>query len=206
MKRYILGMLCLLLGQESLALNCCHQKPCTQNSSWWKRGWAVTVFGGPLTSQTSSRIISGADFEGSWILAAAVSKELGRVYKDLLGFELEFLGAQHFGKQDHFELDPIAFIIRWRGFPWNNVLPTTLAIGDGISIATSKPKLEVKRRGKSESAQTLNYVMAEATFSMPSLPQWALVFRYHHRSGMFGVFHGVHDASTAFAGGIKYWF
>jgi hypothetical protein len=199
--RYILGILCLLMSQGLAAHNCCKEK-----GSWWKKGWATTVYSGPLTSQTSSKIFRHHGFGGSGIFAITASKEIGDFYEKRLNFELESQAVFHFGKQHHFEWNPIAIIARWRSFPWNKALPTTLAIGDGISIATRKPKLEVKRRGRHDSARTLNYVMAEATFSLPCYTQWAFVLRYHHRSGMFGLFHGVHDASTAFAAGVKYWF
>lgn len=198
-RQFIAGLLCLLTCTELLA--CCKQKP-----SWWKQGWATTIFSGPLTSQTSSKIFSDPDFGDSGIVALAISKELGTFMEKRLGFELESQGVQHFGDQKHFELNPIILVARWKSFPWNKTLPTTMAIGDGLSIAMRKPKLEVKRRGHHESARTLNFVMAEATFSSPCHPQWAFVLRYHHRSGVFGAYHGVHDASTAFAAGVKYWF
>lgn len=198
--RYVFVFMCLLIGQGALAKNC---KPCP---SWWEKGWAITLYSGPLTSQTSSKIIGHADFGNSGILALAGAKKIGSVWKNQLVFELEAQAVQHFGDQKHFEFNPIIIVARWTAFPWNKTLPTTLAIGDGISIATETPKLEVKRRGRKESSKVLNYVMAELTLSLPEVPQWAFVARYHHRSGMFGAFHGVHDASTAFAAGIKYWF
>ncbi len=200
--RYILGVLCFLIGPQALAETCCHPKTLP---TWWQQGWAVTVYSGPLTSQTSSRIFRNADFEGSGIIALAGSKEFVSVWDRKLDFELEAQAVQHIGKQNHFELNPIVLIARWRSFPWNATLPTTFAIGDGLSIAMKKPHLEVKRR-KHETSRVLNYLMAELTLSLPEYPQWALVARYHHRSGAFGTFHGVHDASTAFAAGLKYWF
>ncbi|MBS0271499.1 MAG: hypothetical protein JSR85_02490 [Proteobacteria bacterium] len=207
--RFLFVILSLLLSQNAMAQKNCPQlqkMPCQKKTSWWKQGWAVTLFSGPLTSQTSSRIFSDANFEGSGIVGLAASKELVSFYEKRLGLELEGQAVQHFGNQKHFEINPAVLILRWKSFPWDNSLPTTLAIGDGISIATKKPHLEVKRRGHKKSAKTLNYVMAELTLSPACYPQWAFVLRYHHRSGMFGTFHGVEDASTAFAAGVKYWF
>ena len=202
MRNLIILLSLLIINHEAFAeCRCKHKSP-----SWWKTGWAVTAFSGPLTSQTSSKIFGDADFKGSGIVGLAVAKKLGSLWCNRLDFELEAEGVQHFGKQKHFEIDPIAIIARWRDFPWNKTLPTTFAIGDGLSIATEKPKLEVRRRGEHDSAKTLNYVMAEITISLPEYPKWALIARYHHRSGLFGTFHGIHDASTAFAAGIKYWF
>lgn len=199
--RYVIGALFFFMGQEALATKCCQQNVC-----WWKKGWAATLYSGPLTSQNSTQIVRKADFGDSFIIALAGSKELGEVWKDKLGFELEAQAVQHFGEQKHFELNPIVLIARWKAFPWNQSLPTTFAIGDGLSIATSRPKLEKKRRGHRHSSAALNYLMAETTFALPSCPKWAFVLRYHHRSGVFGTFYGVHDASTVFAAGFKHWF
>ena len=207
--RYIVGFMCFLITSHEILAKNCQQilaRNCRPCPSWWEKGWAVTVYSGPLTSQTSSKIFGNADFGHAGIVAFAGAKELGSVWRNQLAFELEAQAVQHFGKQTHFELNPIVFIARWRNFPWNKTLPTTLAIGDGLSIATETPKLEVKRRGRKDTSKVLNYVMAELTLSLPEYPRWAAVARYHHRSGMFGVFNGVHDASTAVAAGLKYWF
>lgn len=207
----ILFTLFLILFPKLIyADGCCCPPEETQGckeKSWWSKGWGTTFFAGPLTSQTSSRIIQSADFGDSGIAAIAVSKELIRFLDNRLGFEYEGQAVQHFGDQDHFELNPAILIARWYSFPWNETLPTTIAIGDGISIATRTPKLEKQRRGKEKTTKTLNFVMAEVTFSNPCYPNWAFVLRYHHRSGVFGAYKkGVDDASTAFAAGLKYWF
>lgn len=177
--------------------------PCKQN--WWDKGWAVTLYSGPLTSQNSSQFIQSGKFGDSGIIALAGSKELTTFFKGNLGLEFEAQAVQHFGDQDHFEINPAILVLRWKCFPWHKTLPTTFAIGDGISIATRTPKLEKKERGD-DTSKALNYVMAEATFSLPSCPNWAFVLRYHHRSGVFGLYNGVHDASTVLAAGFKYWF
>lgn len=196
----IVGSFFFLTSQASLSAPCC----CKQHS-WWNQGWAVTVYSGPLGTQNTSKLFSDFDFE-SGLVALAVAKKLGSIWQNNLDFEFEAQAVQHFHKQSHFELNPAVLVARWKSFPWNKTLSTTMAIGDGLSIAMKKPRLELKRRGRKECSRVLNYVMAEVTFSLPTLPQWALVARYHHRSGMFGTFHGVHDASTAFAAGVKYWF
>lgn len=199
--RYILGIICFLtIGHAAATKHC---QPCP---SWWQKGWAATLYSGPLTTEDSSKFVTNFKFENSAIVALAGSKKLFNVWNNKLDFELEAQVVQHVGDQKHFEINPIVLIARWNCFPWNRTLPTTFAIGDGLSIVTEKPKLEHKRRPHKSSDQVLNYVMAELTLSLPEIPQWALVARYHHRSGMFGVFHEVHDASTVLAAGIKYWF
>ena len=182
---------------------CDHKKP-----SWWKEGWALTFYSGPMTSQTTHKILFefNAQFAGSTLLALAVSKKLGSVLDNRLQFELEADLAKYVGPQHNWEFDAPVLVARWTKFPWNDTVRTTFAIGDGISFTSRLPKYEVERRGRDECARTLNYVMSELTFGVKSLPNWDFVLRYHHRSGMFGLFDGVHDASTAFAAGIKYKF
>ncbi|MEB3702668.1 hypothetical protein Bealeia1_01786 [Candidatus Bealeia paramacronuclearis] len=179
-----------------------------EKPSWWDEGWALTFYSGPFSSQTTSKIFFdfNAQFEKSAILALAVSKKLGTVFENRLQFELEAGIVKHVGHQHHWELDTPVIVARWMKFPWNETLRTTFAIGDGISFASRKPFHEVERRGDKLSAKTLNYLMAELTFGHKSLPNWDFVLRYHHRSGVFGLFDGVHDASNVFAGGIKYKF
>lgn len=200
--RYIFSLVCFfMIAQEAAAIK--HCKPCP---SWWEKGWAATLYSGPITSRSTTRIIRGFDGGNSAIIALAGSKKLVSVWKARLDFELEAQAVQHVGKQKHFEINPVVIIARWTAFPWNCTLPTTFAIGDGLSIATETPKIEIDRRGRDKTRKVLNYVMAELTLSLPETPQWAVVARYHHRSGIFGTCSGVHDASTAFAAGIKYWF
>lgn len=203
--RYVLGFLVGFCFSAALASQTI--PPCPPSKpSWWEKGWAVTVYSGPLTSQTTSQIVYNPDFEGSAIIAETVSKELVWFFEERLDFELETQLVEHFNGQTHLEINPFVLIARWKSFPWNHVVRTTMAIGDGLSIATQVPKYEESRRGIEDTSQVLNYVMAEVTLSLPSEPQWALIGRYHHRSGAFGLFNGVHDASTAFCAGLKYWF
>lgn len=194
-----------------------HKKPepqpmaeceCEEKPDWWTDGWALTFYSGPFSSQTTSKIIFdfNAQFERSAILAVELSKKLGSVLDDRLQFELGAGLVKHVGHQHHWEVDIPVLIARWKEFPWNDTVRTTFAIGDGVSFASRIPKHELERRGRNESAKTLNYLMAELTFGHKSLPNWDFVLRYHHRSGVFGLYDGVHDASNVFAAGIKYKF
>ncbi len=50
------------------------------------------------------------------------------------------------------------------------------------------------------------YIMFELAFSLTKWPKWALVARFHHRSGMGGLIGDNMDASTALGFGIRYVF
>jgi hypothetical protein len=89
---------------------------------------------------------------------------------------------------------------RWANLPWNRQLPTTLAIGEGVSYDTSIPSLEKKNHAK----RLLNYLMLEATFALPSYPNLQLVARIHHRSGAYGLYRAGNTGSNAIGLGIRY--
>lgn len=168
--------------------------------------WSATLFSGPLsTDSTTNEILVGSiDFKDSVIVGAAISKGLARVGKPL-SFEVEFQTVKHFGRQAHWEMNGLV-IARWSEFPWNHVIDTTIAIGDGLSYPTEVPPLERERHGAEHSKRLLNYVLGEVTFSLPDEKHWGLVWRFHHRSGAFGLFDDVTEGSTVIAGGIKYRF
>jgi len=102
-----------------------------------------------------------------------------------------------------YEFDPyIGF--RWANLPWNNYLTTSLAIGEGVSYASSVPSVE--KRNNQNTKRFLNFLMLEATFAAPQYPQLQLVARIHHRSGAFGLYHAGNTGSNVIGLGIRYVF
>ncbi len=175
------------------------------DESWLERGWALTAFAGRLTtdSVTNEILVAEAEFEDAGAVGLAASKDLFRV-GDYLRFALEAQVLKHFGDQDHWEFN-FPLVARWTEFPWNHLVPTTIALGDGPSIPTETPELERRRRPQ-ESAQVLNYVLGEITLGLPQLPRWSLALRFHHRSGVFELIDDVGEASTILAAGVKFRF
>jgi hypothetical protein len=109
------------------------------------------------------------------------------------------------GSHEHriYEFNPyIAF--RWANFPWNHYVPTSLAIGEGVSYASSVPWIE--KIGNQNTKRFLNYLMFEATFALPSYPQWQILARIHHRSGAFGLYHAGNSGSNVIGLGLRYLF
>lgn len=74
---------------------------------------------------------------------------------------------------------------RWRAFPWNAWIPTSVAFGIGPSYATDIPAEEVARDG--DSARLLLYWVAELEVGLPERP-WSVLARLHHRSTAYGLF------------------
>jgi hypothetical protein len=176
-------------------------------TSWWSEGWTVTFYSGWFSSQKTSEIFfhQNLQLEDSAVIALAGSKEWAQAFDGRMRFEFESGIVRHVGKQHHWEVNIPVIIARWTRFPWNDVLPTTFALGNGLSFTSSLPRHEVERNGE-DTARTLNYLMGEITIRRPSNPHWHLGLRYHHRSGVRGLFSGVYDASNIFALAVKYRF
>ena len=163
--------------------------------------WAVTLYGGVYMNNTLGEMFTFQfDPQDSYLGVLAVSREIATLTKHIR-FELEGQVAKNFGEQNNWELNAL-LVARWVTFPWNDYVYTTFAVGDGLSYATSVPKLEEQFEGSSE--QLLNYLMFELTLSPPQHPEWAFVTRIHHRSALFGAFG--HGGSNVLTAGIKYRF
>jgi hypothetical protein len=165
--------------------------------------WYVFLYGGQLTDgNLGETFAADINFVDSYLMAMGTARELAR-YKDWISVEAEGQFVQHFGIQDHQEVN-LALVLRWLAFPWDCYLDTSFAWGDGISYATDIPEVETDRH-HNESAHFMDYMMFELTFSLPQLPRWSLLARIHHRSGCFGLFEGVNGGgSNALCLGLKY--
>ncbi len=103
----------------------------------------------------------------------------------------------------HFEEYVLAVLLRYHTFPWDNYVDTSIAIGEGLSLTSKIPERE-SQRDQSESRHLLNYLAIEFAFSIPKYPKAGMVYRIHHRSGVFGLFGGVKGASDFYMLGLRY--
>ena len=166
--------------------------------------WAVTLYSAMLSGDKLFETITfSADYDGRYhFVAAALSRKLGN-YDNKIDFELEGQLVRHTGLQRYSEYNAV-FIARWHPFPWDNIVDTSFAIGNGLSYATEMPEIELLHHPKS--SKFLNYLLLELTFTVPSQSDWHIVTRIHHRSGMFGTFSDVYGASNAWGLGVRYTF
>jgi len=118
-------------------------------------------------------------------------------------WELEAQLGKHYRGQNHSELNLVA-IYRWQKTPWNNILKTSFAIGDGLSYASEIPALEAASTTNVGATRLLNYIMLEMTAAPPQARDWAIVARVHHRSGVYGLFNDVEGGSNVVAIGLKF--
>lgn len=181
------------------------------NPSGWRapapddRLYAVTIFMGEGTEDNFSDVLENFfDVKGSTdhVVAVTASRLLGW-YGQSLSFEAELLYAYHYGREAYHEFGTAAYA-RWHDFPWNNYVATTLAVGMGPSYTTAFPQLEQQPDGSR--SRTLNQFNLQTTFALPSRQDISLVARLQHRSGVFGAFNGVTDASNFLTLGLRYEF
>lgn len=175
--------------------------------------WAATYYYGFTVSNGLFQILSGnmnrwPEHIQSIELAHTLSEQnfLRRLVNPLVGVvQLAGNFTVRVGSREHtiYEFDPyLAF--RWANLPWNHYLNTSLAIGEGVSYATSVPSLE--KKANKDTKRFLNYLMLEATFAAPQYPRVQLIARIHHRSGAFGLYHAGNTGSNAVGLGLRYLF
>ncbi len=159
--------------------------------------WSVTAFGGVHDDSRLWEILTfrGHDFESSYLAGVAVTREVGASF-DRLTWELEGSLFRHFGNQSHLEGN-LALLARWRRFPWDSFVDTSVALGQGISVAAERPEIE-----RPDAQEVLHYTAVEAEFAPPSDSRWSVVGRIHHRSGVFGLY-GTRGGSNFHTLGVR---
>ena len=169
------------------------------------KNYHVTLYGAMLTDGAlAETAIFKAKLDNDFKFATvAAGAKIGNLF-DWIDFELEGQAVKHLEGQHHWEFNSLV-IARWLRFPWNDIVKTSFAVGEGLSLATNKSVSEEKYHGE-KTDKFLNYLMFEFDFALPHEPSWSLVTRIHHRSGVFGLFGGVHGATNAFSLGIRYHF
>jgi hypothetical protein len=203
-----------------------------EDTGWTDRhtGWYVCGYLGQLTDTDFWEVLTfQVDPVPSYMATLAIGKEVWR-YKKYLDVEIEAQIAKYFNdyvfdcytpscraafpddppsaRQDHWEFNAL-FAVRWLKFPWDRYIDTSFAVGEGFSYATSVPAVERDLHGEvvgldNKTSKLLNYLMVEAAFGLPSYPKWNLIFRVHHRSGVFGLFNDVHGGSNTIGIGLRY--
>jgi len=138
----------------------------------------------------------------SGIIAAAVSRPIVSL-KDYAEIEGEIGVAKRFGQATSPEVWAALFF-KWKWFPWNNFVKTTIGISTGLNYAFKLDHLEVVQAGNGEGSKLLHFLTPEIAFSLPSRPDLELVFRFHHRSGGKDFLLGDTKIFNSTAGGAQY--
>jgi hypothetical protein len=153
----------------------------------------VAVYAGRYVEDSlGGEIILSPSSPTSWeygsddrLIGVSVSRRVARFWRHWT-VEPEIGVARRFGRQDATEVWG-AFFLRYSGFPWNRVLVTTAALSTGLNWASEVTDVERDRANDDEGSQLMHFFSPEVTFAAPSRPELELVFRFHHRSGVFGL-------------------
>jgi hypothetical protein len=150
----------------------------------------VAVFTGPYIEDSMVDIFGDPIPPWAWDLTEdrfvgfAASRDVGSLWR--ISFEPEMGIGQRFGTQDETEFWGAVYF-RYHGFPWDKYLVTTFALSTGLNWATGISDVEKDRARDGEGSQLMHYFAPEITFALPSRPDTELLFRIHHRSGVFGL-------------------
>lgn len=163
---------------------------------------AVAVYGGTYVENSMERILL-TDPEPPWtwdyrddhILALTLSRQVATLGR---GFtvEAEVGLGKRFGRQSETEVWGAAYL-RYRGFPWDRFLVTSVAVSTGLNYASDISDVERNRARDDTGDRLMHFFSPEITFALPEAPDREILFRLHHRSRVFGL---VSDAW----GGVQY--
>lgn len=174
----------------------------------------MSVYAGRYTDNSLPEEIAlfkPLSFESATQVAAAYS-EVFAAPSPAYRWEWEVNGVHWSGEQNHQEIAGLG-LFRWQSLPWDHWVDTSLALGNGLSLATEVPALEEAFHPDTGSTRLLYHIVVEVEFArgMPLgargrhwLDPWATFVRVHHRSGVFGLFDGVDGGSNTLALGLRY--
>ncbi len=166
--------------------------------------WSLILYNGVMTEAEIERSVEKlSDINDSYKFTALGASKKLRSLNQHLDLEIEGQIVKHWGEQHHVEINSL-FLLRWRTFPWNRVIRTSFAVGDGLSYATRTPEFEIFVDGRA--TKLLNFMIWELTFAHPNAKHLSFLFRVHHRSGIFGLFSDISGGSNALALGARYAF
>jgi len=177
--------------------------------------WNWTLLYGRMTDTALNKVVR---FSYGWDEAKLLSGEIGYTLKEdnpLVRFLDPVLSSVDVAMNITYQDDPAGDIFlfspyimaRWSNFPWSNTLRTTFGLGGGLSYATDIPSIEIRPDNPDGNYRRLqHYIAVEATFALPKYKDWQLVYRLHHRSGVFGLFQSDNGGNTAVQIGLRRYF
>lgn len=208
---------CILLCLSFATAPAAEQKAGASATGWrllspCEGNCAFTLLAGPFVQNSMAEVLYKSptlpvawDFRSEdWLLGVVVSRYAGTVF-GRIDLEPEIGLGQRVGRQSETEIWA-ALYARYRGFPWDEVVATTVAVSTGLSFASDISSVESERAGDGKADRLLHYFSPEITFALPSRPDLALVFRFHHRSGVFGLISEARGGAHYGTVGLRYRF
>jgi hypothetical protein len=164
---------------------------------------SLMLFGGRASDTNFAEILTmpwTADMVDIGVVGASYSHRLGSVSQlvgdvlpthigDYLTLEAEGGTSFRFGDEKLGEAWT-ALYLRYDNLPWNDTVFTTVGFNTGLSLLSNPSEFEQGRDSEGRGSKLLHYLGPEITFADPDNKDVELVFRLHHRSGVFGLFDG----------------
>lgn len=99
-----------------------------------------------------------------------------------------------------------AMFLRFDGFPWNDVLRTSVGISTGLNLVAELPPSETNYGQKDipNGAILQHFLSPEIAFSLPDQPEDELFIRIHHRSTGYGLFWDTSTGSNVVTLGLRF--
>ena len=185
---------------------------------WHPHPWAGTLWGGPLfDANFGDTFLFNGQLRQEVLLGGGLQRRLWRSGPIALELDFNTLGhwasaqkgsgfSGRFTSSDSSSLNTAAqsFGEITAGIGLRAWLLPRLSLGvvQGVSFNSSLSNFESTYRDKS--SQLLNYLAFEVEAALS--PQWSLVGRIHHRSGVFGLYNGVREGSNAYLLGLRHRF
>jgi hypothetical protein len=123
---------------------------------------------------------------GDHLVATAASRVAGHFWERTFTLEPELGIGQRFGRQSAIEVWGALFF-RYHGFPWDKWVVTTVAVSTGMNWSSEVTTVEDEKAKDGEGDNWMHFFAPEITLAAPDHPNLQLLFRFHHRSGVFGL-------------------
>jgi hypothetical protein len=165
---------------------------------------SITVFGGVYTTGNMGETFNPfANHDSTYLVAGAYRREFIKLpWNIVLGGEIG-LGLR-FGTGSYGEIWA-APTVRLVGIPLGNVASMSIGLIAGFSGITNPTDLERQREYEhSGNSKLLFYFSPELAFAFRDLPNIEMVFRLHHRSGLYGTLGRMREGSNTHAVGVRW--
>lgn len=161
--------------------------------------YSLFIYGGPASEDDLFGAL-GFDTVGVQLAAGGMTARLHR-FDFGLEVEAEAGLGRRFGDESLWEVWAAAGV-RWREFPWNDVIRTTLGLTlFGLNYTSEVPEHEQRFHGNDDT-RLLGFFAPELTLALPSYPSVALLLRLHHRTNVFGLFN--EGSATFTTAGLRF--
>ncbi len=158
--------------------------------------WSATLYAGPSSNKFLTQIYRDGQLNPDGdMIGLALDRRLVTLG---WGFTLEGEGQvlQSSAHGLSYTTFALGLGLRFHNFPWSNRVPTSFAIYNGPSYATSPPASGIGFNDQPVTfakVKYLHYFALELAVAIPDTDKWDGVLRVFHRSGMFGVYSKADD-------------